>query len=622
MEDVSNSETALARSRAKAKPRIISQLAWLGPPVLAGAFILVVGILLWLIHHRSLNQQRNSLERAAQTARVGMELHFNGHQNFLELLAEEMERELLNAEIFERRVADYRTKYPALSHLTWADAENVVRWVAPLEANEQLLEIPISGSESRSAALASRYGRSPAYTKPFVAAHGKLAFEVYMPVFWREEFLGTFAGTFWVEPFLREASASSSAENYQIGLVDKSGNAIAQMPGEAQIDRRLVKAVRLDAFGDRVFVQLASYKTRLWDSNLVLLSLLSMGMAVGMGWGMWVLALQITHRLRAEAALKQANDKLEIRVEERTAALKQSEARERAKAEELEQALYDLQQTQEQLVQTEKMSSLGQMVAGIAHEFNNPIGFIYGNLAYLHQYTQDLFELLHLYQQNYPQPVPEIIKLAEASDLDFMMEDLPKLLGSIKLGSERISQIVQSLLHFSRLQESEVKTVDIHEGIDTSLMLLQHRLKTGENAIEVVKKYGDIPPIECSAAQINQVFLNILTNAIDALEESLCKPLTDKYPAKIPIISIRTAPLDNNRVEINIADNGVGISDEVKGRLFDPFFTTKPVGQGTGLGLSISYKIIKKHKGELKCHSAPGLGAEFAIAIPVQQFHP
>lgn len=621
MEDVSNSETALARSRARAKPRIISQLAWLGPPVLAGAFILVVGILLWLIHHRSLNQQRNSLERAAQTARVEMELHLNGHQNFLELLAEEMERELLNAEIFKRRVAQYRAKHSALSHLIWADAENIVRWVAPLEANEQLLEIPISGSESRSAALASRYGRGPAYTKPFVAENGKLVFEVYMPVFWREEFLGTFAGTFWVEPFLREAAASSSAENYQIGLVDKSGNAIAGLPGEARIDRRLVTAVRLDAFGDRVFLQLARYKARLWDTNLVFLSLLSMGMAVGMGWGMWVLALQITYRLRAEAALKQANDELEIRVEERTAALKQSEARERAKADELEQALYNLQQTQEQLVQTEKMSSLGQMVAGIAHEFNNPIGFIYGNLAHLHQYTQDLLELMRLYQQHYPQPVPEIVDFAEASDLEFLMEDLPKLLGSIKIGSERISQIVQSLLHFSRLQESEVKTADIHEGLDTSLMLLQHRLKHRKPAIEVIKEYGKLPPVECSVAQINQVFLNILTNAIDALEESFCKPLNGNYPAKIPTVSIHTAFIDNNRVEIKIADNGAGISDEVKGRLFDPFFTTKPVGQGTGLGLSISYKIVKKHKGELKCHSAPGLGAEFAIALPIHQFH-
>lgn len=616
MEDASNSKTALAQSRARAKPRIISQLAWLGPPVLAGAFILVVGILLWLIYHRTLNQHKNSLDRAAQTARTGMELHLNGHENLLELLAEEMERELLNAEIFKRRVAQYKDKHRALSHIIWADAENVVRWVAPLEANEQLLEIPISGSESRATALASRYERSPAYTKPFVAENGKLAFEVYMPVFWREEFLGTFAGRFWVESFLRDMAASSDAENYQISLVDKFGNSIAKLPGEAQIDRRLIERVRLDAFGDRVFIQLARYKIGLWDSNLVFLSLLSIGMAVGMGWGMWVLALQITYRLRAEAALKQANDRLEMRVEERTAALKESEARERAKAEELELALNNLQQTQEQLVQTEKMSSLGQMVAGIAHEFNNPIGFIYGNLAYLHQYTQDLLELLHLYQQNYPQPAPEIIELAEASDLEFMMEDLPKLLGSIKVGSERISKIVQSLLHFSRLQESEIKTADIHESIDTCLMLLQHRLNAGHPPIQVVKEYDTIPQLECSVAQINQVFMNVLTNAIDALEESYRRE-NGKSPAKIPTISIRTASIENDRIEIKIADNGVGMTDEIKGRLFDPFFTTKPVGQGTGLGLSISYKIIKKHKGELKCNSAPGLGAEFAIAIPI-----
>ncbi|MBD1936673.1 PAS domain-containing protein [Microcoleus sp. FACHB-68] len=296
-------------------------------------------------------------------------------------------------------------------------------------------------------------------------------------------------------------------------------------------------------------------------------------------------------------------------------ALRQSEAQLREQTIQLKQALYDLQQTQAQLLQSEKMSSLGQLVAGIAHEVNNPVSFIYGNLAYANEYIQDLLKLLNLYQQQYPNPGTEIEDEIEEVGLNFLLEDLPKLMSSMKQGAERIRQIVISLRNFARLDEAEMKSVNIHEGIDSTLLILQHRLKQQplDSEIEIIKEYSKLPKVECYPGQLNQVFINILNNAIDAVEESALK-----RGEKGQII-IRTG-IQDERVFISIADNGGGMSEEVSRHMFDPFYTTKPVGKGTGLGLSISYQVVvEKHGGRLQYISAPGKGTEFRIEIPLRQ---
>jgi PAS domain S-box-containing protein len=288
--------------------------------------------------------------------------------------------------------------------------------------------------------------------------------------------------------------------------------------------------------------------------------------------------------------------------------LRQSEAQLRAEA----------QLLATQLVQSEKMSSLGQLVAGVAHEINNPVSFIYGNLTPANQYIRDLIKLIQLYQQHYPQANPEIDHQIASIDLNFVIADLPKLLNSMEIGSERIKQIVLSLRNFSRLDEAEMKAVDIHDGIDSTLMILQSRIKATSNrpAIEIIKEYGDLPPVECYAGQLNQVFMNILVNGIDALEESII----NGQKINKPQIQIQTEIAQDDYVIIGIKDNGYGIPENVQKHLFEPFFTTKSVGKGTGLGLSISYKIItEKHGGHLKCISHPEVGTEFLITIPLKQ---
>jgi len=284
-------------------------------------------------------------------------------------------------------------------------------------------------------------------------------------------------------------------------------------------------------------------------------------------------------------------------------------------AQQLSEALQNLKQTQSQLIQSEKMSSLGQMVAGIAHEINNPVNFISGNLNHASNYIEDMLSLLECYQTHYPEPVPAVEALAEEMDITFIAQDLPKLLSSMRIGADRIRQIVLSLRNFSRLDEAEMKPVDIHEGIDNTLLILQSRLKptAASQGIEVIKDYGSLPKVECYAGQLNQVFMNILANAIDAIAAQ-----PDPRRITIRTVLMDATPQQLASVAIYIADNGAGIPPTILSRLFDPFFTTKPVGKGTGLGLSISYQIVvDKHGGQLTCRSESGQGSEFCIQIPI-----
>lgn len=283
----------------------------------------------------------------------------------------------------------------------------------------------------------------------------------------------------------------------------------------------------------------------------------------------------------------------------------------------LQKAFSDLRKTQAQLIQKEKMVGLGQLAAGMAHEINNSIGFISSNLNPAREYIQDLLELVGLYQQEYPQPPAIIQEFIEDINLEFLSQDIQKLIGSMQTGTERVQTIILALRIFSRLNESEIKAVDIHEGIKSALVLLQHRFRSDRNQLEirVIENYGNLPLITCYASQINQVFFNLLNNAIDALELAMEQLQTESL---IPTIWITTELTDSNRVLIRIKDNGIGISEAVQSRLFDPFFTTKPVGKGAGLGLLTSYQIIvEKHKGQLTCISAPNQGAEFQIEIPL-----
>ncbi|QIZ71270.1 ATP-binding protein [Oxynema aestuarii] len=269
----------------------------------------------------------------------------------------------------------------------------------------------------------------------------------------------------------------------------------------------------------------------------------------------------------------------------------------------------ELQQTQAQLIQTEKMSSLGQLVAGVAHEINNPITFIQGNINYLDESLQDLFKLVTLYQGQSVAANEEIEALEQDLDLDFLREDLPNMLRSMHRGTERIEKIVQSLRNFSRLDESELKMVDLHEGLESTLVMVHSKL---DDRIEVVKDYGDLPEVECYPAQLNQVFLNVIQNAIDAVLDR------DDLPENKRQICIITRQLDRDRVQVRIEDNGAGIPVEIQNKIFDPFFTTKPVGRGTGLGLAVSYRIIEQHGGTVQISSQVGRGTQVTIALSVK----
>ncbi len=324
----------------------------------------------------------------------------------------------------------------------------------------------------------------------------------------------------------------------------------------------------------------------------------------------------VTHQRQSERRQQEINELLERQVAQRTQELIEANARLRSEAAHLQQLLAELQKAQAQLIQAEKMSSLGQLVAGIAHEINNPVGFIHGNLFHLEHDAYNLLKILQLYQKYYPNPVSEIASEAKKMDLEFLQYDLPKLIGSMKIGTDRIHHIVVSLRNFSRMDEAEFKTVNIHEGIESTLLILQHRLKaTPERLeIEVIRDFDDLPLVECYPGQLNQVFMNLLVNAIDAIEECNAK---QNHCGRI---IIRTSAIDSQWVKIAIADNGLGMPEEVRQKIFDPFFTTKPTGKGTGMGMSISYQIIvKKHGGKLDCFSKIGEGTELVIQIPVKQ---
>lgn len=283
------------------------------------------------------------------------------------------------------------------------------------------------------------------------------------------------------------------------------------------------------------------------------------------------------------------------------------------------QTIHKLRKTQTKLIHTEKMSSLVPLITGIAHEVNNPATFIYGNISHLDQNVKDLLDLLSLYQEIYPYANDEILEKKAAIDFDFLSEDIFKILASMKLGTQRIREIVSSLRNFCRVDESDKKSVKIETGIDNALIFLQYKLKAKVSCpqIQVIKEYGNITPIECYPSHLNQVFTYILTNAIEALEEAFIKNPNHKNQ---PLIRIKTEYTNSGFVIIKIADNALGIPEKIGKQIFDPFFTTKTVGKGQGLGLSMSYQVIvNQHGGVLKYVSQPGEGTEFQIQIPCQQ---
>lgn len=323
----------------------------------------------------------------------------------------------------------------------------------------------------------------------------------------------------------------------------------------------------------------------------------------------------------SRVALEETNEKKEALFIKVIHELRESQKILEDQSRDLEQTLKKLQAMQSKLVESEKMSALGVLVAGVAHEINNPVNFIYGNINYAAQYAHDILDILQRYQDFYPNPDPSIAEKIKKIDLEFIKKDFIELLRSMENGTQRISDIVRSLRTFSRLDEAEIKKVDIHEGIDSTLMILKNRLKSRPNfpEITVIKEYGNISLVECYAGKLNQVLMNIITNAIDALEQKLdIATLESSFSASsfTPTIKISTELIDN-WVAIRVFDNGAGMEPELTQQIFNPFFTTKPVGKGTGLGLSISYQIIvESHQGQLECNSIPGIGTEFIIMIP------
>jgi signal transduction histidine kinase len=391
-----------------------------------------------------------------------------------------------------------------------------------------------------------------------------------------------------------------------IGLVSRPSLTIEAMYFEAPL--YLDKQVR--GYIDRVkaFVQVPDAELRLGNSDLLYI--------VEAAGGELLEAFDaVVSQYQQESEIEQFEIELkQVELYQESCA---ATAKAEAQAAELDRAVGELKQTQAQLLHREKMSSLGALMASIVHEINNPVSFIYGNLSHAEIYIQDLLHLLRLYQEYCPHPCPEIQAQIDEMDLDFLVEDLPKVMSSMQMGSNRIREIVKSMGSFSRTDNSNMTRCDLHESIDSTVLILRNRLTSQINRrdIQVVKKYGKLPAVECYAGQINQVFMNLLTNAIDALDEA-----AQNQPDAVLKISISTELAGPDRVRVRIADTGAGMTVQIKEQMFEQFFTTKEIGKGTGLGLSIVYKIlVENHRGTLRCESEPSKGTEFIIELPVQQ---
>jgi PAS domain S-box-containing protein len=390
-----------------------------------------------------------------------------------------------------------------------------------------------------------------------------------------------------------ESDLHQFAQDYHLYQADTSDlYPLEQLPGQLALSGQSVRRDDLELRQSGQIIPLDMASTPLLDE-------------AGAVDGVIVAFQDIRDRKAAQKLLADYNQTLENQVVQRTT--------------ELQKTLSQLQRTQAQLVHTEKMSSLGQLVAGVAHEINNPISFIFGNIRYAREYIQDLIRLLQAYEQAYPNPDASIQSLAEDIDLSYLVEDLQRILNSMTSGAERIRNIVLSLRNFARLDESKTKVVNLHDGIESTLMVLQSRLKEQKNRpeIKIVKLYGEIPKVNCYPSELNQVFLNLLNNAIDALANHGDSPGSSKL-TEAPTITLTTKINGKNQIIIKVQDNGTGMTPSVCNRVFDPFFSTKPVGSGTGLGLSMSYQIIvEKHQGKLYCNSEPGQGTTFTIELPL-----
>ncbi|MEM8640290.1 MAG: ATP-binding protein [Cyanobacteria bacterium P01_G01_bin.54] len=436
----------------------------------------------------------------------------------------------------------------------------------------------------------------------------------------------------------------NSSHNIDTTLNKIAENLTAQEEKNDEYFERLLfwlVVARYSSLGVAIFIVLIQFKTVFSPMAASIKTLEAKVKAMGSGQWEQRVEIQTSDEIEALAQefntmaeqLKELYRSLEQKVSDRTTELSQTNSR-------LTETLQQLKKAQGQLVQQEKMSSLGQLVAGVAHEINNPVGFILGNLTHTASYTHDLLSLVTCYEQHYPQPHPEILTLAQEIDLDYLKADLTEALSSMKLGTDRICDIVSSLRTFSRLDEADQKEAQIHEGIDSTLVIVQSRLRAQPERpeIQVHKTYGNLPPIYCYPGQLNQVFMNLLTNAIDALEDHYSAQSASgsvHTPLEIGIHTRKVSGAEMDTVlpnqtdpnimcsqdawlEIRVTDNGRGIPQTVVDKIFDPFFTTKKVGKGTGLGLSISYQIIvDQHGGELRCESTPGQGAQFIIMLPM-----